>query len=594
MLFKKRNTKCGILRQEDEGKKIVLNGWVASRRDLGGLIFIDLRDRWGLVQIVIEPENRPDLAEKAKDIRDEFVLWAEGTVRSRSNPNSKIPTGLIEVVVEDFDIINRSELPPFAVDDNIETGEETKLRYRYLDLRRPVMQNYFAIRNKAYQVCHRYFEKNDFIEVETPVLMKSTPEGARDFLVPSRISKGKFYALPQSPQIFKQILMLSGFERYMQIVKCFRDEDLRSDRQPEFTQIDVEMSFIDREDILKLIEGFIVELWKEVLDYDVAAPFLRMSYDEAMNRFGSDKPDLRFGMEISDITDAVRNSEFKVFNDTIGEGGIIAAINVKGGSEMSRKNIDELTEFAKKYGAKGLAWMKFANGEVNSPIAKFLDEAVISQLKNQLGAQDGDLILISSDKKRRAQTILGALRLECAKRLGIMDAVKDKFSFHWVIDFPLFEYDEDSERWVAMHHPFTSPMDEDIALLDTDPGSVRAKAYDLVVNGAELGGGSIRIFNSDLQQKMFNKLGLGDKEIEDKFGFFIKALKYGTPPHGGIALGLDRIVMTLAGTDNIRDVIAFPKTTSGLSLMDGSPSFVVEEQLKELGLKLLSEKQNPD
>lgn len=591
MLFKKRNTNCGILRAEDEGKKVTLNGWVASRRDLGGLIFIDLRDRWGLVQIVIEPENRPDLAEKAKDIRDEFVLWAEGTVRLRSNPNNKIPTGLIEVVVEDFDIINRSELPPFPIDNEIETGEEIKLRYRYLDLRRPVMQNYFAVRNKTYQICHQYFEQNDFLEVETPVLMKSTPEGARDFLVPSRINKGKFYALPQSPQIFKQILMLSGFERYMQIVKCFRDEDLRSDRQPEFTQIDVEMSFIDREDILKLIEGFIVKLWKEVLNYEVTAPFLRMSYDEAMNRFGSDKPDLRFGMEIADITDSVRNTEFKVFNDTIAEGGIIAAINIKGGSDMSRKNIDELTEFAKKYGAKGLAWMKFSGGEINSPIAKFIDENIISQIKSILNAGDGDLILISSDKKRRAQTILGALRLECAKRLGIMDSVKDKFSFHWVIDFPLFEYDDESGRWVAMHHPFTSPMDEDISMLDTDPGSVRAKAYDLVVNGAELGGGSVRIFNSDLQQKMFNMLGLSDKEIEDKFGFFIKALKYGTPPHGGIALGLDRIVMTLAGTDNIRDVIAFPKTTSGLSLMDGSPSFVVDEQLKELGLKLLADKQ---
>lgn len=592
MLFKKRNFKCGNIRPENCNEKVILNGWVASRRDLGGLIFIDLRDIWGIVQIVIEPENRPDLAEKAKDIRDEFVIWIEGTVRMRSNPNTKIPTGLVEVLADNFDIINRSELPPFPIEDGIETNEETKLRYRYLDLRRPEMQKYFIIRNMVYQVCHKYFEDNDFLEVETPVLMKSTPEGARDYLVPSRINKGRFYALPQSPQIFKQILMLSGFERYVQIVKCFRDEDLRSDRQPEFTQIDVEMSFIEREDILNLIEGFIVRLWKEVLDYDVTSPFIRMSYDEAMNSYGSDKPDLRFDMKLKDITDVVRNTEFKVFNDTIAEGGKIIALKVDGGAVFSRKNIDELTELAKKYGAKGLAWIKYSEGEFNSPIAKFLSNDILSSLINELGINDGDIVLISSDKKRRAQTILGALRLECARRLGIMDSVKSKFSFHWVIDFPLFEYDDDSERWVAMHHPFTSPLDEDISLLDTEPGMVRAKAYDLVVNGAELGGGSVRIFSSELQQKMFNMLGLGEQEIDDKFGFFIKALKYGTPPHGGIALGLDRIVMTLAGTDNIRDVIAFPKTTSGLSLMDGSPSYIADEQLKELGLQLLTERKN--
>ncbi len=590
MLFRKRNFRCGNIRPENCGEKAVLNGWVASRRDLGGLIFIDLRDRWGIVQIVIEPENRPDLAEKAKDIRDEFVIWVEGAVRMRSNPNTKIPTGLVEVLVENFEIINRSELPPFPIEDGIETNEETKLRYRYLDLRRPEMQKYFIVRNQVYQICHKYFEDNDFLEVETPVLMKSTPEGARDYLVPSRINKGKFYALPQSPQIFKQILMLSGFERYVQIVKCFRDEDLRSDRQPEFTQIDVEMSFSDREDVLNLIEGFIVRLWKEVLNYDIVNPFIRMSYDEAMSNYGSDKPDLRFGMKLKDVTDIVRNTEFKVFNDTIGKGGNIIALKVDGGAEFSRKNIDELTEFAKKYGAKGLAWIKYLSGEINSPIAKFVSNNILSTLINELEIKDGDIVFISSDKRRRAQTILGALRLECAKRLGIMDAVKTNFSFHWVIDFPLFEYDDGAERWVAMHHPFTSPLDEDIPLLDTEPGMVRAKAYDLVVNGAELGGGSIRIFSSELQQKMFNMLGLCEQEIEEKFGFFIKALKYGTPPHGGIALGLDRIVMTLAGTDNIRDVIAFPKTTSGLSLMDGSPSFVVDEQLKELGLQLLAER----
>jgi aspartyl-tRNA synthetase len=588
MLFKKRTESCGKLRPENEGQKVILNGWVAGRRDLGGLIFIDLRDRYGITQVVIEPENRPDLAEKAKEIRSEFVIWAEGTVRLRSNPNKNMPTGLIEIVVEDFGIINRSELPPFEVADGIDTGEETKLKYRYLDLRRPELQKNFMIRNKVYQVMHKYFEEQDFIEVETPVLMKSTPEGARDFLVPSRINKGRFYALPQSPQLFKQILMISGFDKYVQIVKCFRDEDLRSDRQPEFTQIDMEMSFVDQDDILLVVEGFISRLWKDVLGVDIKAPFFRMTFDEAMTKYGSDKPDLRFGIEINEITEAVKEAEFKVFADTIAEGGVIAAINAKGCGEFSRKQIDNLTDFAKKYGAKGLAYIKFVNGEINSPIAKFLKPEEIERIKEITSAEEGDLILISSDKKTRACTILGALRIEIAKISGIYEKIKNNFSFHWVVDFPLFEWDDETQRYYATHHPFTAPMEEDLQYLDSDPGKVRAKAYDLVVNGAELGGGSIRIHDNIIQQTMFDKMGMGEKEIEDKFGYFIKSLKYGAPPHGGLALGLDRIVMTLVGTDNIRDVIAFPKTTSGLSLMDGSPSDVSDDQLVELGIKKLS------
>lgn len=587
MYFKKRTKNCGELRIKDVNEKVILNGWVSNIRNLGGLIFIDLRDRYGITQLIIEPENRPDLAEKAKEIRSEYVLWIEGIVRERSNPNKNIPTGLIEILLSDFGIINRSELPPFEIADGIDTNEEIKLKYRFLDLRRPELQKKFIIRNQFYQIVHKYFEENNFLEVETPVLMKSTPEGARDFLVPSRINKGKFYALPQSPQLFKQILMIAGFDRYVQIVKCFRDEDLRSDRQPEFTQIDVEMSFIDREDIFSLIEGLMKRTWKEILNIEIETPFRRMTYEDAISKYGSDKPDLRFGMLITDITDIVKNSDFKVFQDVINDGGSINILNAENCGNFSRKQIDNLTELAKKYGAKGLAWIKIQNNEINSPISKFLKDNEIKKILEITNAKENDLLLISSDKKSRSLNILGALRIECAKLSGIYDKIKDKFSFHWVIDFPLFEWDEETKRYYAMHHPFTSPMEEDFEFIDTAPDKVRAKAYDLVVNGAELGGGSIRIFDDTVQSKMFDKLGLTEKEIEEKFGFFIKALKYGAPPHGGIALGLDRIVMTLAGTDNIRDVIAFPKTTSGLSLMDGSPSFVSSEQLLELGIKLI-------
>ncbi len=588
MNWKKRTAKCGELTQEQVGNKYILNGWISNVRDMGGLIFIDLRDRYGIMQLVIEPENNAELAEKAKELKSEYVIWCEGTLRNRTSPNPKLPTGYIELLLDNYGIINKSELPPFEIIDDLDTNEEIKLRYRYLDLRRPALQRNFIIRNKVSQIMHRYFEKQGFLEIETPILMKSTPEGARDFLVPSRINKGKFYALPQSPQIFKQILMVSGFDKYIQIVKCFRDEDLRSDRQPEFTQIDLEMSFIEQEDVFKLIEGFMAELWREILGIEIEVPFKKMSYEEAMSRFGSDKPDLRFDMEIVDISDEVKNSGFKVFSDVLGtKNGKIALINAKGAGSYSRKQLDSLTDFAKKYGAKGLAYIKFVNGEINSPIAKFLTEEEIKAIANKANAEDGDLLLISSDEKYRAFTILGALRLELARQLGIMEKLRNTYSFHWLVDFPLFEYDEEEKRYVAMHHPFTAPNDNEIEKLDTAPSQVHAKAYDLVVNGAELGGGSIRIHENEIQQKMFELLGLSNEEAEEKFGFLLKALQYGAPPHGGLALGLDRIVMILAGTDNIRDVIAFPKTTSGISIMDGSPSEVEDKNLAELGISLM-------
>lgn len=590
MSFQKRTMKCGEPREEHVNQQITLNGWVQNVRNLGGLIFIDLRDRYGLMQLIIEPENQAELAQRATELKQEFVIWAKGTIRKREKPNPKMPTGYVEMLVSDYGIINKAELPPFEVSDDIETSEEIKLQYRYLDLRRPILQQKFIVRNQVYQILHKYYSDNDFLEVETPVLMKSTPEGARDFLVPSRINKGKFYALPQSPQLYKQILMVSGFDRYMQIVKCFRDEDLRSDRQPEFTQVDVEMSFVEIDDVLTMTEGVIRKIWKEVLGIEIEEKFRRMPYVEAMSKYGSDKPDLRYDLELKELTDAVKDCGFSVFADNIKAGGIVAALNAKGCAEFSRKKIDELTNLAKKYGAKGLAWMKFEKGEVNSPIAKFLNEQDIANIKEITKAKDGDLVLIVSDKWTRTYTVLGALRIEVAKLSGIYDKIKDKFSFHWVTEFPLFEYDEEADRYVAMHHAFTSPMDEDLHNLDTAPDKVRAKAYDLVVNGAELGGGSIRIHDSNIQKRIFELMNLGEEEIEAKFGYFTKALKYGAPPHGGIALGLDRIVMTLCGTDNIRDVIAFPKTTSGLSLMDGCPSPVDNAQLAELAIKVIGEK----
>ena len=587
MAFPKRTVTCGELRKENAGEVVVLNGWIDTVRDMGGLIFIDLRDRYGLTQFVVEPETQAELAERAKELKSEYVIWIKGKVRMRENPNPEMPTGLIEVLADDFGILNKAELPVFEIEDDVDVNEELKLTYRYLDLRRPKLQRNFIIRNQIYQTTHKYFQEHDFLEIETPVLMKSTPEGARDYLVPSRLHKGKFYALPQSPQLYKQILMMSGFDRYVQITKCFRDEDLRSDRQPEFTQIDLEMSFVEQEDVQTIIEGLFKQLWKDVLDIDIETPFPRMSYEEAMMRFGSDKPDLRFGMEIKTVTGLVKDAEFKVFKDTAANGGVIALINAKGCAGYSRKNIDQLTEFAKKYGAKGLVWFKFDAGEVKSPVAKFLNEDIINSIKAAAGAEDGDLVLMSADSRTTCYTVLGALRLEIARREGILEKVKNQYSFLWVVDFPMFEWNEEEQRHVAMHHPFTAPKEEDIELLATNPGKVRTNAYDIVCNGAEVGGGSIRIHDNDLQKEIFKLLGLSDEEANAKFGFLLKALKYGAPPHGGLALGLDRLAMILAGTDNIRDVIAFPKTTSGLSLMDGSPSEVDEKQLEELYLKII-------
>ena len=586
MNFLQRTVTCGELNESHIGKEVILNGWVNVRRDLGSLIFYDLRDRYGITQVVVLPEVNPELEEKAREVRSEYVLWVKGIVRERESKNSNIATGNIEVLVSEFDIISKSKLPAFEISSKQEVSEELRLKYRYLDLRRPALQEKFIVRNKVYQATHRYFEKHNFLEIETPVLMKSTPEGARDFLVPSRMNKGKFYALPQSPQIFKQICMVAGFDRYMQIVKCFRDEDFRADRQPEFTQIDVEMSFIGMEDIIRLAEGYVRSLWKDVLGYEVGE-FTRLTYKQTMELYGSDKPDLRYDMQLISIVDEVKECEFKVFTDTIEKGGEVAILNAKGCAEFSRKNLDEITDIARTYGAKGLAWIKFTDEGVNSPIAKFLSEEVIEAIKNKSKAETGDLLLISSDTWSRCYTILGALRQEIAKRTGIFESVKNDFHFGWVTDFPLFEKDDETGAVYPMHHPFTSPNFEDLDLLDKSPEKVRSIAYDMVINGAEVGGGSIRIHDQELQSRMFESLGLSSEEANDKFGFLIEALQYGAPPHGGIAFGLDRLVMILTGTDNIRDVIAFPKTTSGLSLMDGSPSNVDTNQLTDLGLNLL-------
>jgi aspartyl-tRNA synthetase len=588
MEFTQRTHTCGALRAEHIGQKVTLNGWVDGRRDLGGMIFIDLRDRYGLSQVTFAPQHNEEVHARAHELRSEYVLSVTGTVRARPDgmANADMPTGAIEVIVDAFEILNASEITPFEIEDDVDAHEDLRLRYRYLDLRRSVLQKHLLLRHRLYQTVHRYFDEHDFMEIETPMLMKSTPEGARDYLVPSRVHDGKFYALPQSPQTYKQLLMVAGFDRYVQIVKCFRDEDLRADRQPEFTQIDLEMSFVRPDDVYRLIEGFIQRVLKETVDVELALPIPVMDYYEALERYGSDKPDLRFDMELITLNAVAKGAEFKVFSGALEADGIISGINVKGqAAAFSRKKLDEVTERAKALGMGGLVWMKAAEGSLSSPVAKFLTDDILAGIRTAMQAEDGDLILIVADARRRqALEALGTLRVELAKELDLIDPAAHRLL--WVVDFPLFQWDEETQRYYAEHHPFTSPKPADIPLLDSDPAAARADCYDLVWNGNEVGSGSIRIHDSALQSKIFSVLGLSKEEIDEKFGFLINAFRYGAPPHGGMAMGLDRIVTILAGIGSIREVIAFPKTNSALSLMDGSPSPVSEAQLKELHISL--------
>lgn len=583
----KRTCMCAELSAKDENKNVTLMGWVNGRRNLGSLLFVVLRDRTGIVQATFNEETDKALFDKANEVRSEYVVAVKGTVKKRDdyniNPNMK--TGQIEVIAEDIVILNESETPPFEIIDDLNVREENKMKYRYLDLRRPSMQKNIQLRHKITKSARDYFDRNGFLEIETPMLIKSTPEGARDYLVPSRVHPGKFYALPQSPQMYKQLLMLSGMDRYMQIVKCFRDEDLRADRQPEFTQIDLEMSFVDIDDVIAVNEGFLKTVFKEVLDVDIKTPFTRMTYAEAMERFGSDKPDTRFGYELCDLSDAVKNCGFKVFAGAVESGGSVRCINIKGKKDnYTRKEIDNLTEYVKTYRAKGLAWMAFEENEVRSPIAKFLTAEELDQIKQIAGAEIGDILFIVADKNEVVFDALGALRVEIAKRLGILD--KNQYNFLWVTEFPLLEYDEEEGRFAAKHHPFTLPMEEDMHLLDTEPGKVRANAYDIILNGSEIGGGSLRIYKSELQKKMFEVLNISPEQAELRFGFLLEAFKYGAPPHAGLAYGLDRLVMIMGGCDSIREVMAFPKMQNASELMSNAPDEVDEKQLKELSLKI--------
>jgi aspartyl-tRNA synthetase len=587
MSFKQRTHTCGELRETNIGETVVLNGWVDRRRDLGGVIFIDLRDRYGITQVVFEPTYDKTAHKEAGALRNEFVVSIEGKVRRRpaDTDNTELLTGTVDVMVNKLTILNEATTPPFQIKDEIDTSEDLRLKYRYLDLRRPKVQNNLILRHRMYQVTRKYFDENKFVEIETPVLMKSTPEGARDYLVPSRIHKGKFYALPQSPQQYKQILMVSGFDRYFQIVKCFRDEDLRADRQPEFTQIDVEMSFVDQENIFQIVEGLMKILFKEIWNKDMKTPIPRFTFDEAMEKYGSDKPDARFDLQMATLNDVFKNSGFKVFKDQIESNGIVTGLIAPGCGEYTRNQLDVLTDTVKKWGAGGLIWMRVKESELEAPVAKFFTDEEKKNLINVLNAKPGDLIFIITGPKLKALSIMGNLRLEMGKRLGLVKKDTEP-KLLWVTDFPLFEWDEETKRFYAMHHPFTSPRLEDIPLMGKNSGKVKARAYDLVLNGSEIAGGSIRIHNADLQAKMFRALGISEEEAEQKFGFLMNAFKYGAPPHGGIAFGFDRMAMIFAGENSIREVIAFPKTSSAVSLMDDSPSNVSEEQLKELHLRI--------
>jgi aspartyl-tRNA synthetase len=582
----KRSHECGALTHAHIGETVTLNGWVQTRRDLGGVLFIDLRDRSGIVQIVFNPAYSGDALQIADRVRSEYVLEVTGTIVKRDaetiNPN--LPTGEIEVRVTEIEVLNASKTPPFFIENGVEVDESLRLKYRYLDLRRPEMYQTLKLRSKAAKIFRDFLDGEEFVEVETPILTKSSPEGARDYLVPSRVHEGEFFALPQSPQLYKQLLMVGGLERYYQIARCFRDEDLRADRQPEFTQVDIETSFMQQDDLLPMMERLMVKLFKETVGVELETPFQRITHAEAMDKYGSDKPDLRFGLELINVNDIVATSGVKVFASVIEKGGEVKVLNAKGCGTWSRKEIDDLGPYAARYGAKGLAWIQVKEGEFKGPIVKFFTPEEIEALKERTGAEEGDLLLFSADNKKVVADVLGALRLKIGRHLGLID--DNKFKFAWVVDFPLLGYDEEQKRYVAEHHPFTRPKDEDLGLLDTDPGQVRAQAYDIVLNGYEVGGGSMRIFKREVQEKMFKALNLPPEEVKDKFGYLLDAFEYGTPPHGGIAFGFDRLVMLLAGRTNLRETIAFPKTASATDLLMDAPAEVDQAQLDQLHIRL--------
>ena len=582
----KRTDYCGTFTTEDEGREVVVCGWVQRQRDLGQLIFVDLRDRTGIVQLAFDDTTDRDVFDKAFTVRSEFVLMAKGVVRHRSAENNEIPTGKIEIFVTELKVLGKAETPPFEILNQTDVKEDLRLKYRFLDLRRPVLQNNLMLRHKITRVVRDYYDSNGFVEIETPILVKSTPEGARDYLVPSRVHEGKFFALPQSPQIYKQLLMVSGMDRYYQIARCFRDEDLRADRQPEFTQIDLEMSFVEMDDILTTNEGFIKRLFKEILDVEIEIPITRMKYNDAIEQYGSDKPDTRFDMKIIDVSEAVKNCEFSVFSGAIANGGTVRAINAKGGAAtLSRKEIDKLTEMVKGIGAKGLGYIRWVEDTPSCSFAKFMSEEEMQSIYKLTGAEKGDAVFFVADKKNLALSVLGALRLEVAKKLDIIP--ENKWNFLWITEFPFFEYDEENDTYVAMHHPFTAPTDDSVQYLDSDKEKVYAKCFDLVLNGIELSSGSIRITDPALQGKMFASLGLSDEEAHEKFGFLTDAFKYGAPPHGGMAIGLDRLCMLMLGCESLREVVAFPKVANSGELMSGSPSAVDETQLNDLSIKII-------
>ncbi len=579
----KRTCLCGEV--TSAMSEVVVGGFTQRVRDKGGIIFIDLRDKSGIVQLVFDDTTDRAVFDKAKTVRSEYVLMAKGNVRARESVNTEIATGGIEIMVTDLRILSKAQTPPFEITSNTKTNEELRLKYRYLDLRRKPLQDNLIMRHEIAKCAREYFYENGFVEIETPMMIKSTPEGARDYIVPSRVHNGKFYALPQSPQMYKQLLMISGMDRYIQLARCFRDEDLRADRQPEFTQIDLEMSFVDVDDILECLEGFVKRLYKQVLNIDIPTPLPRLTYDEAMSRYGSDKPDTRFGMEITDISDIVKDCGFSVFKDAVANGGSVRGIVAKGAADkLTRKEIDKQTEFVRGIGAKGLAYVRWVEDAPNCSFGKFMGEGELEKILSALGCEKGDVAFIVADKDKVTLPVLGALRLKIAKQL---DIIPEGWNFLWIVEFPFFEYDEESGEWLAMHHPFTMPLDECIPYLDTDKARVRAKCYDLVLNGIELSSGSIRITDPELQQHMFEMLGMTDEEIDAKFGFLVDAYKYGAPPHGGAGIGLDRLAMLMCGCDSLRDVVAFPKVKDASELMSEAPSYVSEEQLDELGIAIV-------